>query len=294
MRRFITLIPTLPLILILMVGLASLAACAGPEADGSQIDPRDLSGVWQLREGDRGLSPTVPPMTEEGEARLDANIPVRGRALSPPEPGGVLPELEEGEHRGRARAVMPAFSNDPMMQCNPQGFPRLLFDPELVEFVHLEDRFLQFFNWENRHRQIWLDGREVPSDEDRANLGLAWYGHSVGEWQGDTLLVQTFGLDDRGWLDVYGFPKSDEARFEERYRRIDADTIELQTTMYDPKYYTEPWVSDTKVFRREPPENYTFFGWSGLFSGLVDGICAPLDEVDDFNISVRDPAGTAR
>ena len=94
MRRFMILIR------FLMVGLlASLAACAGPEADGnqadgSQFDPRDLSGVWQLREGDRGLSPTVPPMTEEGEARLYANIPVRGRALSPPEPGVYCPNLK--------------------------------------------------------------------------------------------------------------------------------------------------------------------------------------------------------
>ncbi len=254
----------------------------GTEGAASQFDPRDFSGIYMRRGGDRGLSADIPPMTPEGEARLDDNRPARGIPLGDP---------LNGEHPGRARAVVPALSNDPMMECNPQGFPRLLLDPELVEFAHLERRLLQIFNWENRMREVWLDGREVPSGENLDNLGLAWYGHSVGEWQGDTLVVHTVGLDDRAWVDIFGFPKSSEARFEERYRRIDADTIELQITMYDPKYYTEPWVSDTKIFERQPAESYTFFGWSGLFSGIIDGICAPMNEVDDFNSRVRDPAG---
>ena len=65
-------------------------------------------------------------------------------------------------------------------------------------------------------------------------------------------------------------------------------------TLYDPTYYTAPWVSDTKVFRREPPSNHTFYGWYGLFSGITEEICAPLNEVDDFNRRIRDPAGVGR
>ena len=67
--------------------------------------------------------------------------------------------------------------------------------------------------------------------------------------------------------------------------------MEVHLTLYDPTYYTAPWVSDTKVFRREPPSNHTFYGWYGLFSGITEEICAPLNEVDDFNRRVRDPAG---
>ena len=102
-----------------------------------QFDPRDLSGIWDRKEGDMGLSPDVPPMTPEGQARLDANLPARGTRLGE--------EPREGEHPGRARAVVPALSNDPMMQCNPQGFPRLFFQPLPVEFVHLDNRLMQFY-----------------------------------------------------------------------------------------------------------------------------------------------------
>ena len=131
-----------------------------------------------------------------------------------------------------------------------------------------------------------MDGRELPSGE---NLGPAWYGHSVGEWQGDTLVVNTVGLDERNWIDDdFGHPYSSEARIEERYRRVGPDVIALQFTLYDPKYYTAPWVGDIKPWRRFPREMVTHFGWYGLFSGVTEAICAPMNE-NDFKINSIDP-----
>lgn len=251
-------------------------------ANAGKFDPRDLSGMWERRRGHRSINETIPPMTPEGEARLKLNIPARGRPLGEP---------LNGEHFGRVRAVIPALSNDPMMACNPPGFPRLLLDPEPVEFVHIPGRLLQLFQWDRTLREIWTDGRAVPSGDNLANLGPAWYGHSVGVWQGNTLVVTTVGLDDRGWVDIFGFPKSADARFQERYTRVDADTIELRMTMDDPKFYTAPWVSDVKTFERLPREDVTYFGWYGLFGGITDAICAPMNETDDFNKRIRDPAG---
>ena len=257
-----------------------------PEQETStigQFDPRDFSGIWYRRGGHRSINEEVPTMTPEGEAMLNTHIPARGRNLSEP---------LNGEHYSRVRAVVPALSNDPMMVCNPQGFPRLLLDPEPIEFLHIgAGRILQFFQWESRRREIWTDGRELPTGEALYNRGTAWYGYSVGDWEGDTLVVNTVGFDERAWVDMYGMPYTFDARIEERYRRVDADTIELHMTLYDPAIYTEPWVSDTKIFRREPRENYTFFGWYGFSGGIMEGICAPLDEVDNFNSRIRDPAG---
>ena len=122
-----------------------------------------------------------------------------------------------------------------------------------------------------------MDGRAVPSGEDLASLGQAWYGHAVGQWQGDTLVVQTVGLDDRAWVDLFGYPKSSEARVEERYRRVDAETLEIELTLYDPQVYATPWVSDTKTWKLQPPDKMTFFGWRGLFSGAGELICAPMN-----------------
>ena len=127
---------------------------------------------------------------------------------------------------------------------------------------------LQLWQEERRPREIWLDGRKVPTGEDLDNLGPAWYGHSVGHWEGDTMIVETVGLDDRAWIDLFGFPKSSEARVVERYKRVDADTMTIQLTLYDPKYYTAPWESDVKTWKKQPRDKVTFFGWYGLFSGV--------------------------
>jgi hypothetical protein len=225
------------------------------------FDPHDFSGIWLRRGGDRSISSKAPPLTAEGTARMMKNIPVRSR--NPNTPSVDAPEK----------------SNDPAFSCNPQGFPRLLVDTahDWHEVIQFPDRILQLWQEERRPREIWMDGRAVPSGENLDNLGPAWYGHSVGHWEGDTLVVETVGLDERAWVDVFGFPKSAEARVEERYRRTDADTLEVQLTLFDSTFYTTPWVSDTKTFKKEPREKVTFFGWYGLFSGLGELICAPMN-----------------
>jgi hypothetical protein len=173
----------------------------------------------------------------------------------------------------------PALSNDPAFTCNPMGFPRLLLDTahDYQEWHTLPDRMMQIIQWSRVHREIWLDGREVPSKEVTDSLGPTWYGMSVGRWEGDTLVVTTVNLDDRALLDSFLLPKSANARIEERYKLADANTLELQLTLWDPDYYTQTWVSDVKRWRREAREKVTFSGWYGLFSGVGELICAPMN-----------------
>jgi len=170
------------------------------------------------------------------------------------------------------------------------GFPRLLLDDEPMEIVSLNNRLLQFFQWEHTFREMWMDGRQLPSGENLKNLGPAWYGHTVGKWEGDTLVLNTTGLEERAWLDNLGHPKSFDARIEERYRRIDGNTLELQLTLVDPKYYTAPWVSDTKVFKRVASEFMTFSGWYGLYAGITEGACAPMNEIEGYRKGFHDAA----
>ena len=252
-------------ILCLLVFADAVSASELEQAGTREYDPRDLSGIYIRRGGNRGFGPleSIPPLTPEGEAVIRTRIPSPGYNRHP-----LVQEIEDQ-----------ALSNDPTFACNPKGFPRILLDTghDFHEVIVLPDRVLQVWQEARVMREFWLDGRELPSGENLANLGPAWYGHSVGEWQGDTLVVNTVGLDERAWLDQYGFPISFEARIEGRYRKVDAETLELQLTLHDPKYYARPWVSDIKMWKKEPRENVTWFRWYGLFSGLGELLCAPMN-----------------
>src|SRR2546427_4041729 len=87
------------------------------------------------------------------------------------------------------------------------GFPRLVNDDEPMEWIMTQEKILQVFQWEHRIRYLWTDGRALPSGQNLENLGPAWYGHSIANWDGDTLIVITVGLDERAWLDQNGLPK---------------------------------------------------------------------------------------
>jgi hypothetical protein len=91
-------------------------------------------------------------------------------------------------------------------------------------------------------RQIHLDGRSLPKDPQPS-----WMGSSVGQWQGDTLVVGTTGFNERAWLDGFGHPRSEAMRITERYRRRDVGHMDLEVTLDDPKYYTRPFGFKTTL-----------------------------------------------
>ena len=261
-------------------------------AQAARFDPKDFSGFWnragyqERREGiqivggcptcgDAGINKEVPPFTPEGKKRYDANKPAYGR------PAGSAPQ--QGEPEGRRRAVASAISNDPSMLCEPLGVTRMLLDTYFspLEFIVAKDRIVQHAEWTDQWREIWTDGRKLPDDPDLTR----WYGYSVGHWEGDTLVVNSFGHDDRTWLDYFGYPHSDQMRLEERYHKIAADKMEFVITVTDPLIYTRPWVSETKTLRKLPPERAILNGWYGM----LEDKCVPTEE-SDFNRKVRDPA----
>lgn len=243
---------------------AGVRAAADTDVNGKKFDPHDLSGIYMRTGGDTGYGPVkdMPPLTTAGEAKLKS-VTVLGTSRHP-----LVKATND-----------PRLSNDLALGCNPKGFPRLLLDNyhNYHEVVMVPNRMLQLWQEERRPREIWLDGRPVPSAETVDNLGPAWYGHAVGKWEGDTLVINTVGFDDRAWLDSYGFPKSFGARVEERYKLIDPNTLQLTLTLYDPEFYTRPWVSDVKTWKKVPRNQVTKLGWYGIY-GLGESVCAPMNE----------------
>jgi len=231
------------------------------DSENKEFNPHDFGGIWMMTRDDHGLGAPAPPLTPAGAAAM----------------AGRVTDSRSGVN-----------GNAPWYACNPMGFPRLLNDEEPMEFIMTPDKILQVFQWEHRIRYLWTDGRELPSGENLENLGPAWYGHSVAKWEGNTLVVNTVGLDERAWLDNTGLPKSFHARIEERYTRTAYNTVELQMTLYDPEYYTATYVGGKKSFKRVPDDASTYFGWKGLFAGISEGICAPMNEVEGYNKGFRD------
>ena len=88
----------------------------------------------------------------------------------------------------------------------------------------------------NHYRQIFLDGRPLPKPTQPSYLG-----YSVGRWEGETLVVDTTGFNDVGWLDDGGHPQTEALHVTERFRRRDFGHMDLQLTIDDPKAYTKPW-----------------------------------------------------
>jgi len=128
--------------------------------------------------------------------------------------------------------------DNPDALCLPMGFMQFHNHPQPRKIVQTPTLLLIVYEANSGLRQIFLDGRPLPANDPQP----WWYGYSVGRWEGDTLVVQTSGLRDDGWLDVVGTPFTDAARVTERFRRPSFGSLEIQVTVDDPKAFTKPWT----------------------------------------------------
>jgi hypothetical protein len=131
---------------------------------------------------------------------------------------------------------------DPQGFCLPPGGPRMFGTPYPSEFIQDQrhERIVVIFEggahvW----REIHLDGRDHPSEDD---LIPSYFGHSVGHWDGDTLVIDTVGFNERTWLNFNGAMHTDELHTVERITRPDRNTLHYEATIDDPGAYLEPWT----------------------------------------------------
>ena len=124
---------------------------------------------------------------------------------------------------------------DPEARCLPTGVPRR--DPYPSKILQMPDLLVILFEGNiHSYRQIFMDGRPHPKDPDPT-----WYGHSIGHWEGDELVVDTIGFNGMTWLDLAGHGTSDQLHVIERYSRPDLGHLKLDITIEDPVMYTRPW-----------------------------------------------------
>ena len=206
---------------------AALAAAFGSTALAQPIyhppAAQDFQGVW-LIQGDRATIKTL-------DGKLPPMLPAAAKVYA--------------AHLAARKAGKPDF--DTIQKCAPHGMPRILFaaypievlqEPKQVTFIHEVHHF---------PRLVFLDAK-LPSLDD---LDQNWMGFSAGHWDGDTLVVETQGLNDKTTLDTAGLPHSVEMKIEEHIRKVDADTLEDVITIEDPKTYAKSW-STKAVYKRQP------------------------------------------
>jgi len=191
------------------VGLLVLAPVLVAQTPG-----QDLSGVWSPRRGARALNANPVELMRPSAAQEYQRV--RAGITNPDEQG--LDRL------------------DPAQACFPYGPSRQLTLNRPFEVVQIPGRVLILYESLHEVRRIWTDGRT-----NRQGLPPAWFGHSVGRWDGNTFIADTTGFRQDTWLDGDGTPHSEALRFVERFRRVDRNTLEVDFTVDDPEAYTKPW-----------------------------------------------------
>jgi hypothetical protein len=205
----------------------------------------DLSGVWQAE--------YAPPGEDErlfGDVFKDFVVPGDDPRTFSKYFLNILADFKPEEAPIRAEAAELARRNsesardNPSAQCLPQGMVRadlLSYNP--FKILQTPGEIAILYEVDNTYRQIYTDGRKLPADPEPA-----WLGYSVGRWEGDTLVVDSAGFNDRSWLDAFGHPHSEALRIQERFHRRDFGHMDLELTIDDPKMYTKPFtVKATEV-----------------------------------------------
>jgi hypothetical protein len=212
-------------------GQPNLSARAPRTRDGKP----DLSGVWHVQPtslaemkrlfGDNVDQIQVPGMEADTISKYAVNILLDAKP-------------EENIMRSQAQEILKARrSMDlPSSACLPIGYPLDALVSEFTKIIQTPRLMIMMIENDSMTRQIHLDGRALPPDPLPT-----WFGYSTGKWDGDTLVVETIGLNDKAWLDLFGHPRSEAMRLTERFRRVDFGHLEATYMFDDQKMYTRPF-----------------------------------------------------
>lgn len=197
----------------------------------------DFSGLWELW-----------PRSAPGRLAAERN----GGSLPSPAPGAppaatffdLGANMEGGlPYQDWARAlkdqrVADGMKDNPDANCLPMGLTQLHLHPQPRKVIQLPHLIVIMYEGNSGLRQIFMDGRPLPDNDPQP----WWYGYSVGHWEDDTLVVETMGLRDEGWLDVNGSPQTVSAKYTERFTRPDYGHMIVDVTIDDPAAYTAPFT----------------------------------------------------
>src|SRR5215468_10431981 len=204
------------------------------------------------------------PRTADGKPDMNGVFSTVG-AGGQQEPISFQPWAEEKRKLFLSRQMV----DEPTARCLSAGIVRLTtvnFFP--VQFVQTTGQMVILYEWDHFFRVIPTDGRRQKTLDEIDTLQSL--GHSVGKWEGDTLLVDVIGLSDYTWIGDQGGVHSDQLHIVERFTMLDADTIEWKAMLEDVTAWTKPW-NTSAILKRRPPDD-----------ALMEYNCAENNKQDDF------------
>jgi hypothetical protein len=199
----------------------------------------------------RPTGPALPaPRSVEGRVLLGGATPKERNGVWLPSGGGPVTDanIKDVPFQPWARAVLADRVRnelEPHTRCKPSGVTRPFLTPYGVEFVELQElQRIYIFDIGGPHtwRTVYMDGRTHP-----ANITPSYYGHSIGWWEGDTLVIDTVGFNEGFWIDRDGLPHTEKLHTIERFTRTDAAALKYELTVDDPGAYTRPWSGGTTL-----------------------------------------------
>jgi hypothetical protein len=221
-------------------GKPNLTAPPPRTADGKV----DLSGVWEtFSPRPAGPRPAPPqpaaPQPQVAAAGTGAAIPM-GNVF-----GNIGAQVDGGAPyqpwaADLVKKRMADNSKDnPDAHCLPMGVMQLTSHPYPKKIIQTPTEVILIYEGSGTTvREVFLDGRSLPAAD---KVEPWWNGYSVGHWEGDTLVVESTGFMDDGWLDVRGSPFTSAGKLTERFRRPTFGSLEIEVTVDDPKAYTKPF-----------------------------------------------------
>ena len=238
-----------------LVVFAALSPAVPAQTPSAKVP--DLSGDWapDRARGGFGQSLSISDMGGRKRGNED-DIPyqpwARTKTLSEKPSTGPNPQFDE--------------TTDPqVIYCEPPGVPHIYLWPIKTKFIQTAEAVYILHEIGPFYRVVWLNSKH-PADPDPQ-----WWGHSIGHYEnGDTLVVDSVGFNDKTWLDQMGHPHTEQLHLIERYKRVNQKQLELDMVIDDPGAYTKPWnshrnfaLSDTGFLRYQQicsvRENQQFF-----------------------------------
>ncbi len=233
--------------------LSASAATATTESKVEAKIPRlngkpDFSGIWQTTSA---ADYDLEPHSTRKDAPPSAGV-IDGNFIP------YLPKaLEQKKKNFEAR-----LTADPRLKWYTLGTPRGIYYPEPFQIFQRPRDLTLLFEFGQSVRTIHTNGT-LHADPEQEGTNQLWLGDSRGHWEGDTLVVDVTNFNDETWLDRAGNFHSDALHVVERWKFLDANTIEYKATLDDPQVYSHPWTLSVILYRHREKnfqliENYGF------------------------------------